>query len=115
MLVNKSCVTFGPNVDRLSSAQKKQLLAHLHSNWHLDDEEKKLTREFSLKDYQHAWDLVNKISLMAEEQWHHPRLVLSFGFVSVTIWTHDADDLVESDFIFAAKVDDLSEQAVENS
>ena len=42
---------------------------------------------------------------MAEEQNHHPDILLTWGKVRVTIWTHKIDGLTESDFVFAAKAD----------
>ncbi|MFN2528070.1 MAG: 4a-hydroxytetrahydrobiopterin dehydratase [Candidatus Baltobacteraceae bacterium] len=50
---------------------------------------------------------VNRVGAMAEEQNHHPDLILTWGKVGITIWTHKIDGLTESDFIFAAKCDAL--------
>ena len=44
---------------------------------------------------------------LAEEQNHHPELHLTWGRVTVTIWTHKIDGLTESDFVFAARTDNL--------
>ena len=44
---------------------------------------------------------------MADEQWHHPELSIGFGHLEIEVWTHKIDGLVESDFIFAAKCDDI--------
>ena len=46
-------------------------------------------------------------SQMAEAQGHHPDIFLTWGLVKVTIWTHKIDGLTESDFVFAAKTDQL--------
>ena len=48
---------------------------------------------------------MNRIGAIAEEQNHHPDLVLAWGRVGVEIWTHKINGLTESDFIFAAKCD----------
>ena len=42
------------------------------------------------------------------EQGHHPDLLLSWGKVEITIWTHKVNGLTESDFILAAKIDQLA-------
>ena len=42
---------------------------------------------------------------VAEDQDHHPDILLSWGKAVVTIWTHKIDGLTESDFVFAAKTD----------
>jgi 4a-hydroxytetrahydrobiopterin dehydratase len=36
--------------------------------------------------------------------------MLSWGKVKVTIWTHKIDGLTESDFVFAAKVEEASKK-----
>jgi 4a-hydroxytetrahydrobiopterin dehydratase len=44
---------------------------------------------------------------LAEEQGHHPDIFLTWGKVDVTSWTHKIDGLTESDFVLAAKIDQL--------
>jgi len=44
---------------------------------------------------------------LAETQGHHPDILLSWGKAGVTLWTHKIDGLTESDFIMAAKIDQL--------
>jgi len=48
---------------------------------------------------------VNALGAIAEEEGHHPDILLSWGKVLVDIWTHKIDGLTESDFILAAKAD----------
>ena len=50
---------------------------------------------------------VNRVGALAEEQGHHPDIMLRWGKVDVTLWTHAVDGLTESDFIMAAKIDRL--------
>ena len=50
---------------------------------------------------------VNRIAECAEEQGHHPDILLTWGRVKVTVWTHKSDGLTENDFIYAAKCDKL--------
>jgi len=38
---------------------------------------------------------------------HHPDLSLAWGRVEVKTYTHKIDGLTESDFILAAKIDEL--------
>ena len=44
---------------------------------------------------------------IAEAQGHHPDIDLSYGKAVVKIWTRKIDGLTESDFILAAKIDDI--------
>ena len=41
------------------------------------------------------------------EQGHHPDVYMTWGKVSLEIWTHKIDGLTESDFILAAKFDEV--------
>ncbi len=54
--------------------------------------------------------MVNKISKLAEEEWHHPEFSFGWGHLEIEVWTHKIDSLVESDFILAAKIDKLIEE-----
>jgi 4a-hydroxytetrahydrobiopterin dehydratase len=51
---------------------------------------------------------VNQVGELAEEQGHHPDICFGWGKVEITIWTHKIDGLTESDFILAAKIDELT-------
>jgi 4a-hydroxytetrahydrobiopterin dehydratase len=68
-------------------------------------EEHHLHRVFIFPDFQKALDFVNKAGAIAEEQGHHPDLLLSWGKVEITIYTHKIGGLTESDFVLAAKID----------
>jgi 4a-hydroxytetrahydrobiopterin dehydratase len=66
-----------------------------------------LEREYRFENFALALAFTNRVGEMAEEQQHHPDLLLAWGRVRVTIWTHKIDGLTESDFVFAAKADRL--------
>jgi 4a-hydroxytetrahydrobiopterin dehydratase len=55
-----------------------------------------------------ALAFVNHVGALAEAQNHHPDIFLAWGRVRITIWTHKIDGLTESDFVFAAKCDQLA-------
>jgi 4a-hydroxytetrahydrobiopterin dehydratase len=50
---------------------------------------------------------VNRVADVAEEQGHHPDILLTWGKVDITLWTHKINGLTESGFIMAAKIDRL--------
>ncbi len=66
-----------------------------------------ITKDFLFPDFVTALAFVNKAGALAEEQGHHPVLLLAWGKVNVKIWTHKIDGLTESDFILAAKIDEI--------
>ena len=64
-------------------------------------------RHLHFPDFLTALDYVNRLGHVSEEEAHHPDLLLKWGEVRVQIWTHKIDGLTESDFILAAKADQL--------
>lgn len=66
-----------------------------------------LQRIFKFKNYAQSLEFTNKVAAIAEEQDHHPLIVLEWGRVAVQWWTHVVNGLHKNDFIMAAKVDKL--------
>jgi len=66
-----------------------------------------LAKSYAFSDFAGALEFVNRIGSIAEEQGHHPDIYMTWGKVSVEIWTHKIDGLTESDFILAAKFDEV--------
>ena len=106
-LARKNCIPCKGGVPPLTLAQKQQLLLQLGPDWQLVSENKKLLRKVATKDFQQALDLVNQIGPLAQQQWHHPDLSFGFGYLDILLWTHKINDLVESDFILAAKIEQI--------
>ena len=104
-LAKKNCVPCRGGVAPLSAGEIKPLLRQLQ-NWEIVDSHH-LLRVFPFPDFQKALDFVNKVGQVAEQQAHHPDLLLTWGKVEVKIWTHKIDGLTESDFILASKTDQL--------
>lgn len=106
-LAEKECVPCKGGVPPLDRAKQKELLGELHPDWSIE-QEYHLTRNFKFKNFAEALDFVNKVGAIAERQNHHPDIYLAWGKVTVEVWTHKIKGLTESDFIFAAKVDEAS-------
>ncbi len=68
---------------------------------------RRIARTFVFPDFQRALDFANEVGAIAEAEGHHPDLLVAWGKVEVTIWTHKVNGLTESDFILAAKIDRL--------
>ncbi len=69
-----------------------------------------LVRSFTFPDFITAVQFVNRIATVAEQEGHHPDLVVGWGRVEVQLWTHAARGLTENDFILAAKIDRLARE-----
>jgi 4a-hydroxytetrahydrobiopterin dehydratase len=67
-------------------------------------------REFRFKDFRQAMDFVNKAAVVANEQDHHPDILISYNKVRLTLTTHKINGLTLNDFIVAAKIDRVTEQ-----
>ena len=85
----------------------EQILERLKQTpeWSLDNEAKKISREFTFKDFAEAMTFANKIAAIAEEEGHHPDLLISWGKVDVELTTHSVGGLSGKDFSLAAKID----------
>ena len=53
-------------------------------------------------------DFINKVSQIAEDENHHPDLKFGWGYANIIISTHAINGLAESDFVLAAKIDEVS-------
>jgi 4a-hydroxytetrahydrobiopterin dehydratase len=47
------------------------------------------------------------VGAVAEQEGHHPDLCLAWGKVEVQVYTHKIRGLTESDFVMAAKIDQM--------
>jgi 4a-hydroxytetrahydrobiopterin dehydratase len=103
-LAKNACVPCKGGVPPLKPATIMPLHAELGDDWSVV-EFHHLTRSYAFEGYAPAVDFTNRVAAIAEEQDHHPDILLCWGKVNVTIWTHKIDGLTESDFYFAAKVE----------
>lgn len=104
-LAQKTCIPCRGGVPPLTEAEAAELLQQV-PGWSVI-ETHHLEKEFAFPDFLQALAAVNRIGALAEEQGHHPDLHLAWGKVRVTIWTHKIDGLTESDFILAAKINEV--------
>ena len=104
-LAEKHCVPCRGGVPALKGDALEKLKTQI-SGWQVVDEHH-LLKTYTFPDFRTALDFVNKAGAIAEEEGHHPDLLLSWGKVEAKIWTHKVDGLTESDFILAAKLDQI--------
>lgn len=104
-LASKTCVPCRGGVPPLHGEELTALQKQV-SGWQVV-EEHYLNKSFKFPDFRQALVFVNRVGELAEEQGHHPDIYLAWGKVDITIWTHKIDGLTESDFILAAKIEQL--------
>jgi 4a-hydroxytetrahydrobiopterin dehydratase len=66
-----------------------------------------IEKECKFENFRQALDFTNKVGERVENQGHHHDIYLAWGKVKLTIWAHKAGGLTKSDFILAAKLDQL--------
>ena len=104
-LSQKDCVPCRGGVPPLTPEQIQPLSAQV-DNWVVVNNHH-IEKEFKFPDFKTALAFTNSVGSVAESQGHHPDIFLAWGRVGVKIWTHKIDGLTESDFILAAKIDEL--------
>ncbi len=106
-LASRSCEPCTGSTPPVTGEELERLSAELSSRWHVEDEHH-LIADFEFDDFVGALDFTNRVGAVAEEEGHHPEIRLTWGRASVKIWTHAIDALSESDFILAAKIDEIA-------
>ena len=104
-LADKTCVPCRGGTPALKGSALSDFRQQL-PEWQVVDEHH-LIRAYKLPDFRSALAFVNKVGELAEQQGHHPDILLAWGKVEITIWTHAVNGLTESDFILAAKIQRL--------
>ena len=67
-----------------------------------------LYRVYKFPDFKQALAFVNKVGAIAEEQQHHPDILLGWGKVEITTYSHDVNGITDRDYKLAQKINELS-------
>jgi len=107
-LYQKKCIPCDGNIPPFSISQMRYYCKKIKS-WKIKKNKfYYLNKIMKFKNFLESLKFVNKISLIAEKENHHPDLKFGWGYVEITILTHAIKGLSESDFILASKIDKLS-------
>ncbi|MBQ0713131.1 MAG: 4a-hydroxytetrahydrobiopterin dehydratase [Porticoccus sp.] len=102
-----ACHTGAPTVP---DEELSTLLAEIpHWNIEVRDGIPQLERLFTFGNFVTAMAFANKVGDLAETANHHPAILVEWGKVRVTWWTHKIGGLHRNDFILAARTDQLIE------
>jgi 4a-hydroxytetrahydrobiopterin dehydratase len=101
----RECVPCRGGVPPLEGEEIRKLLKEL-DGWEVVNEHH-LKKRYKFGDFRESLAFVNRVGELAEQQGHHPDICFGWGQAEITIWTHKIDGLTESDFILAAKIDEL--------
>ena len=106
ILAQETCIPCRGGVPPLKGEELDALQDKLGNGWQIINEHH-LEKEYIFADFRQALAFTVKVGEVAENQGHHPDIYLAWGKVKLTIWTHKIDGLTESDFILAAKADQV--------
>ena len=107
-LATGKCIPCRGGEPALTENEIADLMLHV-PKWQLVERDgiPHLERLFKFKNYAQAVEFTNKIAAIAEEEDHHPLIILEWGKVTVQWWTHVVKGLHKNDFIMAAKTDEI--------
>ncbi|APW42213.1 4a-hydroxytetrahydrobiopterin dehydratase [Rhodoferax saidenbachensis] len=91
-----------------------QLIANLAKveGWklHGDGADIAIEKTYHFDNFLKTMSFVNAVAYLAEQQDHHPELLVTYGTCSVRFNTHDVQGVSRSDFECAALVDALAQR-----
>lgn len=108
ILRDERCVPCTGGIPPLSEQAIQSYLPEVPS-WNRLDEQgvAKIRRTYRFSEYLKALTFVQQVGMLAENEGHHPVMLVEWGSVTVTWWTHKIKGLHRNDFIMAAKTDQL--------
>ena len=122
-LTQKSCTPCKGDTPPLKGEKLSTLYSELEKGWQIVQDHH-LEKEYLFPDFASALAFTNKVGAPAEQEGHHPDILLSYGKVKITLWTHKIDGLSDNDFFLASsatkfdiplKINYLNIDKIENS
>ena len=94
-------------MEPLSITQVNEYLKKLFE-WGLEDNGKSIAKIFEFKDFAEAMSFINKVAVIAEQEKHHPEMLIYQNKVEIKLTTNSVQGLTEKDFNMAEKIDSLN-------
>ena len=107
-LSKKGCEACKEGAPTLTDEQIKDLSIQIPA-WQVFEEDgiKRLICSFAFTSYEDSLKFTNKVAKLAEQEDHHPEIILEWGKDTVSWWSHKIKGLHSNDFICAAKTDQI--------
>ena len=111
-LSQSTCEACNADAYCLQEEEIQELLPQIPS-WTVFEEEsiKRLICSFAFLTYEDSVKFTNKVAELAEKEDHHPEILLEWGKVTITWWSHKIQGLHNNDFICASKTDILFKES----
>lgn len=110
-LADKKCAPCEGGVEPLDAASARELMQALHDDWAYDESTQVISRTVTFPSYARTMGFVNVVAWVATNEGHHPDLTVGYSTCKIDYQTHAIGGLSDNDFICAAKIDRLLEQA----
>ena len=108
-LYKKKCIACDGNTPPFDTSEIHKYLKKV-DGWNVkssDDKNYYLEKTFKFENFIKSQEFVNKVGSIAELEGHHPDIHFGWGYTKIKIFTHAIKGLAESDFILAAKIDQI--------
>lgn len=92
---------------KLTEEQTRLALENI-PGWTHDSGE--ISRAWMFRDFGDAMIFVNRVAELAQQNEHHPDILIRYNKVALTLTTHDANGLTNKDFWLAQQIDDLASE-----
>ena len=108
-LYEKTCVPCEDSSTPGLSVEEAEKYNQQIQNWYLQEVKNHLqiSKEFRFRSFKDSINFVNKVADLAEDQKHHPNILITYSKVKITLFTHVINGLHENDFVMASKIDRL--------
>ena len=100
-MTQKKCKPCEGSMPPLAEEKANELLNQI-PGWEIKDGH--VFRQFKFKNFRESISFVNKVAEIAEQEGHHPDIIINYNKVAIELWTHAVNGLSENDFILSAKI-----------
>ena len=108
-LYKKKCIACNGNTSPFDMSEIHKYIKKV-DGWNVksnNDKNYYLEKEFKFQNFVESEKFVMKVGSVAELEGHHPDIFFGWGYAKINIFTHAIKGLSESDFILAAKFDQI--------
>ena len=109
VLSKKKCTACDGKTSPFDTSEIHKYLKKI-DGWEVKNNNEKnyyLEKKFKFKNFIESQQFVNKVGSISELEGHHPDISFGWGYAKIKIFTHAIKGLAESDFILAAKIDQI--------
>ena len=75
----------------------------------------KIRRQFSFETYTESINFTDEVAALADFEDHHPAILLEWGRVTVSWWTHKIGGVHMNDLLMARETDHLYQHRISES